>query len=367
MNILPIILGSVLAASSPQMLLQRQYPDAHLRNAVPAQSGYLVTGYTERKEEHNNEITNFHTPFVSMLDDQLEVRWTTHFQESRMGLGAIKAVAEHNGIVYAFGQQYVGIDGVAWLVRMDTEGHVLGDYSYYKEGFHTAEGIAVHPQQDGSIILIADLFLRYGSSGQPWIIKIDAQGKKLWDRPLGSAYSMALGMDITPTPDGGFVVAGAYYKDLAAMRIQRATAWLVKLDATGKQQWERSYPGGMGQMFGSIESDAEGNLIASLTVDGETKRECKMWVFDAQGNDPIELAAFGEIGFFVSDMMLSYGDGHVWLAGEMGKEVVTIVLDFRGQMVEQIVHGTAKGVDGRFGADGRILWLGRHQLLAVGG
>lgn len=72
-----------------------------------------------------------------------------------------------------------------------------------------------------------------------WIVKLDPNGEILWEKKLGLPNEQASAHAITRTADGGFIVAGL------RLRTQGPRTWVLKLDANGNFEWDRTLPGGV--------------------------------------------------------------------------------------------------------------------------
>lgn len=73
-----------------------------------------------------------------------------------------------------------------------------------------------------------------------WVLKVDASGKEEWPRPKyygDKGYQDA--KDIITTPDGGYAIAGVTTSKGAGL----ADQWLVKLDRNFKMIWDKTYGG----------------------------------------------------------------------------------------------------------------------------
>ncbi len=109
-----------------------------------------------------------------------------------------------------------------------------------------------------------------------WILKLDACGTKQWEKSLGgTGYESA--RDIEQTADGGFIVLGETNStDGGVVSGYGGTKdiWLIKLDASGNVQWQKRY-GGSGLDIGNqIKIDADGNFLiaaSSSSNDGDIK------------------------------------------------------------------------------------------------
>lgn len=140
-----------------------------------------------------------------------------------------------------------------WVVRTDGSGNMLWDKSFGGVGADQAVKIIV--TDDGGFLVggttLSDIGGNkstpfFGGSWDYWVVRLDADGNKLWDQDLGGEGWDLIG-GIHQTPDGGFVLSGnskslpsgnktsplLYWSDL----------WVVRLDRDGTKLWEQSYNG----------------------------------------------------------------------------------------------------------------------------
>jgi len=71
-----------------------------------------------------------------------------------------------------------------------------------------------------------------------WLVKTDANGNEQWDRTYGGSDE-DVAQALVQTEDGGFALAGYTYSFGAG----KTDFWLVKTDANGNEQWNRTYGG----------------------------------------------------------------------------------------------------------------------------
>ncbi len=91
-----------------------------------------------------------------------------------------------------------------------------------------------------------------------WVIKLDAKGNVQWQKTYGGkdddeAYS------IQQTSDGGYIVAGYTYPLCAS----DWDAWVIKLDARGNVQWQKTYGGKDDDEAYSIQQTSDGGYIVA--------------------------------------------------------------------------------------------------------
>jgi hypothetical protein len=135
--------------------------------------------------------------------------------------------------------------GDFWIVRLDANGNKLWDKSYGGSG---GDGLlALKRTEDGFVLVGSSSSPDDGNKSSPgppqgtswiWLVRIDAEGTKLWDQtvPKGQ-YDVVRSCD--RTPDGGYFLGG----HRGAFGELISDLWIVRLDANGARLWETTYPG----------------------------------------------------------------------------------------------------------------------------
>ncbi|HXI51224.1 MAG TPA: hypothetical protein VNH84_06960, partial [Candidatus Saccharimonadales bacterium] len=151
----------------------------------------------------------------------------------------------------------IGGTGDYWLVRLDANGRKIWENAFGSYG--DEQLFSVKQTQDGGFILggWSDGFVN-GSKTSPhfgekdyWVVRTDAQGKQLWDQSFGGSGTDTL-LAIVTTADGGFLLGGISASPPGGNKTSpdfgRGDYWIVRLDAQGNRLWDRSF-GGDGQDF----------------------------------------------------------------------------------------------------------------------
>lgn len=139
-----------------------------------------------------------------------------------------------------------------WVVLLDPQGHKIWDRRF--GGTNVDELTTILPTRDGNFLLGG-----YSSSGaigdktQPsrggydyWIVLIDSNGNKLWDRRYGGpSYDFLYSLQ--STTDGGFLLAGHSFSGIGGDKSQASRGgydyWVIKIDAAGNKVWDKSFGG----------------------------------------------------------------------------------------------------------------------------
>lgn len=105
-----------------------------------------------------------------------------------------------------------------------------------------------------------------------WVVKIDAQGNKLWDKRYGGNQP-DVPFDIKATPDGGYIILGQSASSASGDKSQNSRGsfdcWVVKLDMNGNKQWDRRYGTPSFDYSGYIAIAKDNGYLISATTVGE--------------------------------------------------------------------------------------------------
>ncbi|HEX8349386.1 MAG TPA: T9SS type A sorting domain-containing protein [Hymenobacter sp.] len=97
-----------------------------------------------------------------------------------------------------------------------------------------------------------------------WVVKLDATGSKVWDRTFGGSgddYLRAL----QPTPDGGFLLGGESKSGISGDKSQvnqgNYDYWVVKIDANGNKAWDRTLGGAAVEYCLAVQPTRDGGYV----------------------------------------------------------------------------------------------------------
>lgn len=106
-----------------------------------------------------------------------------------------------------------------------------------------------------------------------WIIKIDAQGTKVWDRTLGGV-NLENFWSLDVTQDGGVIVGGGSYSNIGGTKTEDAKSsdpvegplsdyWIVKLDKDGIVEWDKTIGGSGTDLLRGLKQTPDGGFMLS--------------------------------------------------------------------------------------------------------
>ncbi|WP_207436035.1 T9SS type A sorting domain-containing protein [Sabulibacter ruber] len=157
-----------------------------------------------------------------------------------------------------------------WLVKIGEDGSKDWDRSYGSLGTDMLRSIVKTP--DGGYLLAghSDGSVS-GVKTSPrkglwhyWVLKIDKAGKVQWDRTYGGNGSDYLAA-VVPTPDGGFLLGGSSTSSVGLDKSEATRGymdyWVVKVDARGEKQWDRTFGGDDSEFLTSLVASPQGGFL----------------------------------------------------------------------------------------------------------
>ncbi|HKQ40081.1 MAG TPA: hypothetical protein VJ063_18550 [Verrucomicrobiae bacterium] len=306
--------------------------------------GYLLGGYSYSTGTFDRRSTNygFMDFWVVRTDKDGNKLWEQSYGTSAWD-DMTAAVALNDGGFLLGGYTY-GADGSKtspkygstdfWIIRIDAQGNILWDRSY---GGASEDWLsAIVQTSDGGFLLAGSSMSAAGGTKTStnygpfdfWAVRIDAAGQQLWDRSYGGTEG-DLVFSAKAAPDGGFVLAGNSYSPANGSKTSPAFGesdiWIVRIDVSGNQVWDRSFGGSGLETMGAIQSVSEGGFIIAASSGsppgvGKTSPNYggrDFWAIrlDADGNKLWERTAGGSDNDFARAVREGF-DGGFLLAGE---------------------------------------------------
>ncbi len=130
-----------------------------------------------------------------------------------------------------------------------------------------------------------------------WILKIDSLGNKLWDKRLGGSRDDYFS-NVIKLNDDSFIITSYTFSesngDVSDTLNGPTGCWIIKLDANGNKVWDYIYGGNAGCLPNRIRPAIDGGFLISATIGGDsiydvsenTYGSSDYWIFkiDSIGN-----------------------------------------------------------------------------------
>jgi hypothetical protein len=233
-------------------------------------------GYTEK----GNSLTRHGVGefWGTKLDTEGNIQWRRYYGGTNNDRAHAVVQASDGGLVMAGFSESNDFDVSNskgsydfWILKIDAKGTLLWERSFGGSGIEISQDIA--KTHDNAYVITGSTFSadkdvskNHGAS-DVWLIKIDDNGRLLWENTLGgSGFDAAEG--VKASKDGGFIIAGNSKSSNmdAANNAGENDIWLIKTNAAGNRVWQQNY-GGSGLDFGF---DAIENSDKSILLVGET-------------------------------------------------------------------------------------------------
>jgi predicted secreted protein len=232
-----------------------------------------------------------------------------------------------------------------WVIKLDEQGKEVWDRTYGGGGYDWATSLI---QTTDGCYAVTGFTYSKGAGGQDfWVIKLDEQGKEVWDRTYGGSGD-DWATSLIQTTDGGYAVAGLTFSKGAGGK----DLWVIKLDEQGKEVWDRTY-GGSGDDWATslIQTTDGGYAVAGLTFSkGAGGKDLWVIKLDEQGKEVWD-KTYGGGGKDGATSLIQTTDGGYAVAGGTfskgagGKDLWVIKLDEQGKEVWDKTYGGG-GKDG---------------------
>ncbi len=105
-----------------------------------------------------------------------------------------------------------------------------------------------------------------------WIVKTDALGNIQWQKTIGGSEEDYL-QSIQQTSDGGYILGGVSNSNISGDKTENSIGgydyWIVKTDASGNIQWQNTIGGNNHEEFWSIQQTSDGGYILGGTSNSD--------------------------------------------------------------------------------------------------
>lgn len=215
-----------------------------------------------------------------------------------------------------------------WVVKLNNAGTIEWQKSFGGSGNDNAS--AIRQISDGSYLVAGasesidgDVIGNQGGWDM-WVLKLDPFGDLQWQRSLGGTGDDGAG-SIHETSDNGYIVAGSTGSNDGDVSGNHGLddCWVVKLDASGVLQWQKTLGGSGVDLANSIHQTLDGGYIVGAStssndgdVTGNSGGAYDYWVVKLNGSGSLQWQkAMGGSGDDRSASTWRTSDGGSILAG----------------------------------------------------
>ncbi len=286
--------------------------------------GYIIAGFA-----YSFTVGRLSEAYLIKTDASGKEQWSKTFGgDLRDPLMSVQQTLDGGYIVAGWTESFGDSNGDVWLIKTNA----TGDQQWSKTfgGISVDYGRSVQQTLEGGYIVAGYTYSYGAGDSDAWLIKTNANGDQQWNWTFGGTLEDGAN-SVQQTQDGGYVVAG-WTMSYAAGKYD---AWLLKTDASGKEQWNKTFGGTLNDTVYYVQQTSDGGYIISGYTDSYGTGLKDIWVIktDDKGNE-LWNKTFGGIrddqalsirqtlegGYIIAGGTRSYGAGgwDTWLikAGE---------------------------------------------------
>lgn len=253
---------------------QKVFGDTHTSSAdamsQTTDGGYIVAGNTMSNAQGLTDA------WLVKLDNNGQKQWDKKIHRSYSDVINDIIKTTDGGYIMAGYTRNYGNDYHSWVVKVDKDGHKQWDKIF---GDSTNEGFqSVIQTTDGGYALTGRTRANVTGSLDLFVIKLDGNGNKQWDKIFGGNREEG-GNSIIQTTDGGYIILG--YNNTKGL--SKYSNWLIKLNSNGDKQWDKAIKGVDNELATDMIPTADGGYALAGARQGAAST-LDVWVAKLNSN-----------------------------------------------------------------------------------
>lgn len=204
--------------------------------------------------------------WVSKIDIDGKEIWYKSYGQKNHEVGYDIVELDNGGFIIAGYRDYYTDSGKDILIiNIDSEGNKLWEKTIGSNGIYDEIAYSISKSKNYGYIICASTNSSENNLFNPQVINIDFSGNIIWNLIYNGSGLKHTRWVATSTNDGGAAITGTtnYYADAG----ENEDAYLMKIDKNGKKLWDLAIPGGMNDWGWDIIQTISGDLVLT----GSTK------------------------------------------------------------------------------------------------
>ena len=245
---------------------------------------YIMAGFSDSNDGDVSGNHGIGDAWVVKLDKEGNIIWQKSLGGSGPDAAHCVAATRDSGYIIACETgsfdgdvsgnhdiQFSSEIGDAWVVKLDKDGNILWQKalggSDYDVSYSIAESFDGGYLAAGSTRSADGDVSGYHGIEDGWVVKLDKDGNKLWQKTLGGANADGI-KSIIVTPDGGYMTAGVTKSNDGDVSGNHGEgdAWMVKLDKDGNILWQKALGGSEWETAYSTASTPDGGYVIAANT-----------------------------------------------------------------------------------------------------
>ena len=228
--------------------------------------GYAIAGFIWTVYASKQDI------WIIKLGENGNIEWDKTFDGDKDDVAYSLIQTRDGGYVVA-GSTGLRLWGEVncWVIKLDAKGNMEWDNNFGGTGWD--EVYSITQITDGSYVVTGCVWSKGAGRGDVYVAKLDKRGNLVWDKTFGgSDYDEA--HSIIQTEDGGYAVAG--FTELGGTGDK--DIWVIKLDEDGNKIWDRTFGGTSEDWANSIIQTREGGYAVAGWTSSMGAGKTDVWI-----------------------------------------------------------------------------------------
>jgi hypothetical protein len=284
--------------------------------------GYIAAGMTASKSSSDDV-------YVIKLSPAGEVEWENNYGDIKEDYAKSIRQTSDGGYIIGGGTRSFNVGVIDYyIIKLDPSGEVQWEKKY--GGSQTDRCETIIQTEDGGYMAAGQSLLNF-QVGNMYLIKLDPNGNKEWDKTIGGGREDRA-YDVMQTSDRGYIVAG----HTRSTTDGSYKVYIVKTDSRGNVEWSRDFGGGSDDQAFSLEQQGDGYVVAGYTKSHGESSDVYVVKVDLDGDLVWEKNFGGSDTEEVARSISRTSDGGYILAGETNQytygsyDVYLLKLDSNG-------------------------------------
>ncbi len=204
------------------------------------------------------------------------VEWSKTFGGAKDDSASYVQQTSDGGYIIAGSTNSYGA-GDAWIIKRDEKGNEQWSRNFGGKGYD--EAVSIQQTSDGGYILTGSTSSYGDGDYGAWIIKTNASGIEQWNRSFGRNRNVETA-SIQQTSDRGYIIAGSIY----SYGSDHYDAWMIKTDVNGIEQWNRTIKGPKEGRATSVQQIQDSGFIVAGWTDSYSDGRRAGWLIRTDVN-----------------------------------------------------------------------------------
>ncbi len=215
--------------------------------------GYVIVGFID-----------FIDIYLVKTDSFGVEQWSKTFDSGEVDQAySIIPTSDGGFVIGGWSENMSAFDADVWLIKTDGAGNEQWNKTFGGSSYDKC--YEVIQASDGGYVLVGYTNSYASLIDDVWIIKTDSAGNEQWNNTFGHSWYHEYGESIVQTSDNGYAIIG--YSEVPGSTMNTYSAWLIKTDSSGNEQWNKTFGtnNNLDRGYGILQNSDNGYLLIGLT------------------------------------------------------------------------------------------------------